>query len=214
MIPTNKNTSKEKHYRLICLNSHGGVLETTKSHIRPISKKKYKTATLSEPLDFILMKRLVASFDNYCKTTGVKNQTLEYKGDSQHNYFGANLQVHDDYGCCFIYPIVFNLVLFTHMRNSFRKNSKSPTNNSIELLKTGQIDLFVYECLAQVDGKINKYIDLYANDKTRDLDDLEEDIEKHLDIYEERFIQNMLCKVLRFVKQPYWSMARISMNTK
>ena len=139
----------------------------------------------------------MTSFETYCNKNNIKNQTIEYNTDLSHNYLGINLQVYDDHGCCFIYPILLTLVFYL--------KSNKRIDNSIKMLQNGQIDLFVYKCLAEIDPRVNKYIELYSNSKTPDLDVLEDHMDEHLDTCQDQFIKSMMEKVLKFVKQPYWS---------
>tara|TARA_B100000925_G_scaffold291821_1_gene281642 strand:- start:14156 stop:15178 length:1023 start_codon:yes stop_codon:yes gene_type:complete len=199
LLPTKKNSSKNKHYKAVCFNSHGGALERTTTHSKKL-KKGFKETTLAEPLDFIIIKKLISSFEMYCNKNKITNQTIAYDTTNAHNYLGVNLQVYDDYGCCFIYPILFSLVFYLQAKPTRKKNA----SKSIAMIENEEVDLFVYKCLAEIDERIHKHIDAYNNSKDCDLDDLEDMVDEHLDKCKDDFIKCMMIKVFKFVQQPFW----------
>ena len=143
LLPTKQNSSKKKHYKAVCFNSHGGALELTVTHSKKV-KGGFKETSLAEPLDFIIVKKLISSFEMYCNKNKITNKTIAYDTTNAHNYQGVNLQVYDDHGCCFIYPILFSLVFYLQAKPTRKKN----TSSSIAMIENVEIDLFVYKCLA------------------------------------------------------------------
>ena len=143
LLPTKQNSSKKKHYKAVCFNSHGGALELTVTHSKKV-KGGFKETSLAEPLDFIIVKKLISSFEMYCNKNKITNKTIAYDTTNAHNYQGVNLQVYDDHGCCFIYPILFSFVFYLQAKPTRKKN----TSSSIAMIENVEIDLFVYKCLA------------------------------------------------------------------
>lgn len=199
LLPTTQNSKKKKHYKAVCFNSHGGALELTTTHSKKV-KGGFKETSLAEPLDFIIVKKLISSFEMYCNKNKITNQTIAYDTTNAHNYLGVNLQVYDDHGCCFIYPILFSLVFYLQAKPTRKKN----TSSSIAMIENGEIDLFVYKCLAEIDERIHKHIEAYNNSEDCDLDDLEDMVDEHLDLCKDDFIKCMMTKVFQFVRQPFW----------
>ena len=199
LLPTTQNSKKKKHYKAVCCNAQGGALELTVTHSKKV-KGGFKETSLAEPLDFIIVKKLISSFEMYCNKNKITNQTIEYNSTAAHNYQGVNLQVYDDHGCCFIYPILFSLVFYLQAKPTRKKN----TSSSIAMIENGEIDLFVYKCLAEIDERIHKHIDAYNNSEDCELDDLEDMVDEHLDICKDDFIKCMMTKVFQFVRQPFW----------
>lgn len=236
------SSSKKKQYDMFYINSHGGALFHTDFHEKPVLVKqskhnmqhtqtsvKIKKTTFDKPIDFIVTNMFVKTLNRYNKSYGV-NARVNYDLSSQHNYLGINLQYHDNHGACFIFPILFNLILHTNYNKYFISKSNTYSiivEKTVEcLLESKQIDLLVYHSLAQIDDRINRYLEKYYMNmrkmerinkrqiKTRacirnalDVEDIKEElydcIDDHLDVYTHRFVKATLTKTMQFIKQDW-----------
>jgi hypothetical protein len=220
-------------YNMFYINSHGGSLLYTNFHEKPIGRKRnsIKKTTFDKSIDFIVNNAFVKALNQYNREYQVKTHVC-YDLTRQHNYLGINLQAYDNYGACFIFPILFNLLIHTNYNKYFiNKNGTYSiiVEKTVEcFLETNDIDLFVYHALAQIDDRINTYLTSYYSNmkelnkqrkkkvKTRTdhlkticmeetQEELYDSIDKHLDIYTHRFVKATLTKTIQFIKQD-WSM--------
>ena len=224
-LQNNVNSSIE--YEMFYINSHGDCMNSTNFHIKETGLNELVTTHFSKPIDFILNELLVNIVNKYNDEYDI-NATLDYSFTKKNNYLGVNIQGHDNYGCCFIFPILFNVVLHTNYDKYFINQNKRYsiiTETTVsQLLESHQIDLFVYHCLAQIDDRMNNYLAKYyssirslekkqkrrltrsslnnIHSSHEELDEeLYDDIDDHLDIYKEKFIKSTLNKTMCYVKQ-------------
>ena len=231
--PITKKGKSTSSYNMFYINSHGGSLIYTNFHEKPIGKtgKRIKKTTFDMPLDFILNNTFVNSLNQYNKEFGLKTKVF-YDLTRKYNYLGINLQVYDNHGSCFIFPILFNLLIHANYSKYFINKSDTYSiisEKTVEcFLESKEIDLFVYHALGQVDDHINDYLVKYYSKLNRltnqinrrmrtrfmsnnmplfgleDIqDELYDSIDHHLDIYTHRFIKNTLIKTIQFVKQDW-----------
>ena len=206
--PIKNKKSKHISYNMFWFNSHGGALKYTNFHYKKLSSTRSKKKLLKEPIDFIIAKQFVKSFTQFTQKNKIKNQTIHYETDYQHNYLCANLQLFDNHGCCFIYPILLNLILHTNYDKYFvnEQNDNIKLESTVSsLLEEKNIELLVYQCLAQIDNRLDKDIITYYETKKDEV--LDDKIEKHLDKYKEKFIKKVLVKTMRYIKHTHWSIA-------
>lgn len=171
----------KNNYDMFYVNSHGNAMYYTNFHIKSqsirnndasslnmrvtLSKTTYKT-----PIDFIVTNLLMKTLNKYHKDYDV-NTYVHYDTTHKYNYLGINLQSHDNHGVCFIFPILFNVILHTNYNKYFIKEYKTISNNKTrkyfmqqtvqQLLETKNITLFVYHALAEIEPKINDYLAKY-----------------------------------------------------
>lgn len=213
--PSTNNTSKKKDYNMFWLNSHGGALKYTDFHYKKLSSTRVIKKQFTSPIDFMIAKQFVSSFQQFTQKNKIKHQTIHYETDYQHNYLCANLQYSDNHGCCFIFPILFNLILHTNYNKYFINDYKDQVKSKstvASLLEEKNIELFVYQCLAQIDNRLHQPILTYYETKEDEV--LDDKIEEHLDHYKEKFIKNVLIKTMGFIKQTYWSIASFNKKSK
>ena len=211
--PSKTNTSKKKDYNMFWINSHGGALNYTNFHYKKLSSKRKIKKQFYKPIDYIIAEQLTSSFKKFTEKYRIKNLNINYKADNEHNYLTGNLQYYDTRGCCFIYPILFNLILHTNFNKYFineHLNKVKAESTASSLLEEKNIELFVYQCLSQIDNRISKYIIEYY--ETNDDEKLDDNIEYHLNKYKEKLIKNVLIKTMGFIKQTYWSVALFNLK--
>ena len=206
--PTKNTKSKHIDYNMFWFNSHGGALKYTNFHYKKLSSTRVIKKLLNEPIDFIIAKQFVESFTQFTQKNKIKNQTIHYETNYQHNYLCANLQFSDNHGCCFIFPILINLILHTNYNKYFineHDNNVKAESTVCSLLEEKNVELLVYQCLAQIDERLNKHIITYYNTKQDEV--LDDEIDKHLDKYKEKFIKKVLVKTIGYIKHTHWSIA-------
>ena len=127
-------------YDCFYINSHGHTIDTQDYYEFIMSKKRSRKIKLSEPVDVVFMKALVAHINN---KSDIK---VNYDGTSKYTYRGANLQAGDNHGVCFIYPLIiwYNFGKFYTksqvLETEFGK-IEIPTGKS--LMKSGQFNHFI-----------------------------------------------------------------------
>ena len=224
--PSKKTASTQ--YNMFYINSHGGSLFYTNFHEKLICRQtRIKKTTFKLPIDFILTQCFVKTINKNNKDYGL-NTRINYNLSDNHNYLKLNLQSYDNYGCCFIFPILFNLIIHTNYNKYFINKNKRYSiiveQTVDQMLENKNIDLLVYHSLAQIDDRINHYLAKYYSDikkqtylrkkqiKTRsnkrdmmDIEDVCEElydsIDNHLDNHKHRFIKSTLTKTMMFIKQ-------------
>ena len=212
--PSRKNSKNKKDYNLFCFNSHGGAQHYTNFHYKKLSSTRKKKIKFTKPIDFILANEFVRSFNRSLNKYSITGQSIHYSETDSHNYLGTNLQSYDNHGCCFIFPILLNLVLHTNYNKYFInecESSNTPCINSTacSLLEEGNPELFVYQALSLIDKRFNKHIVSYYKNKDFDMEDLEEAVDNHLDVYKNRFVKRILTRTIGFIKQPYWQLKSV-----
>ena len=127
-------------YDCFYINSHGHTIDTQDYYEFIMSKKRSRKIKLSEPVDVVFMKALVAHINN---KSDIK---VNYDGTSKYTYRGANLQAGDNHGVCFIYPLIiwYNFGKFYTksqvLETEFGK-IEVPTGKS--LMKSGKLNHFI-----------------------------------------------------------------------
>jgi len=230
--PVSKKGHHCSEYNMFYINSHGGSLFYTDYHEKPIGKNhnRIKKTKFDNPIDFIINQSFVNTLNEYNQYYNLKTR-LCYDLSPQHNYLGINLQVYDNYGSCFIYPILFNILIHTNYSKYFINKSNTYSiivEKTVEcLLESKNIDLFVYHAIAHIDNRINHYLAAYYSDignpvnrknnkNTRskcssviNIEEIQEklynNIDNHLDIRTHRFVKATLIKTIGFIKQD-WSL--------
>jgi hypothetical protein len=209
-----RKTNRLKNYNMFYINSHGESLFYTDFHEKNVSGKNIiKKTKFNNPIDFIINNILVKTINNYNSDFDI-DVKIHYDFSKQHNYLGINLQSYDNHGACFIFPILFNILIHTNYNKYFINKNNTYSiivENTVEcLLQSKDINMFVYHALSQIDDRINDYLCKYygcMKSKTTILnveEELYNDIDEHLCKFNYRFIKSTLTKTMGFIKQD-WS---------
>ena len=128
-------------YDCFYINSHGHTIDTQDYYEFIMSKKRSRKIKLSEPVDVVFMKALVAHINN---KSDIK---VNYDGTSKYTYRGANLQAGDNHGVCFIYPLII-----------WYNFGKFYTKSQVLETEFGKIDVPTGKSLMK-SGKLNHFIE-------------------------------------------------------
>ncbi len=214
ILHPSKKSKNKKEYNLFYFNSHGGAQHYTNYNYKKLSSTRKKKIKFTKSIDFIFVNEFVKSFNRSLNKYSITNQSIQYNETESHNYLGTNLQIYDNHGCCFIFPILLNLILHTNYSKYFInecESSKTPCINSTvcSLLEEKNPELFVYQALSLMDKRFNKHIVSYYRNKEFDMEDLEEAVDNHLDVYKNKFVKRVLTQTIGFIKQPYWQLKSV-----
>ena len=167
MYPKNKS-----EYDCMYINSHGQDMLLTNFYELRISRKRKKTYHFEEPVDILLIKNYLQELQT-CIYEYDLNVKINYNGTKKHNYYGANLQIGDNYGICFSFPLYIwyylttyymdsrTSILIRHGQKQFRQKQIAISSVK-EMLQKKQLIFFVYTCFMDMEdafkgiSKINK----------------------------------------------------------
>ena len=156
LYPSKKRTGNNmiKTYNVYHFNPHGCDSVYTDEYEIYISRKRSKTIHLDVGLDRYVIDKMTKAFNDYTEEYEDKYVSLYYDITKYCNYTGANLQIGDNYGICYIYPfILFNEIAskfdesieFHHFRRQFSRIMPSYKN----LIETEDINKIVYIVLSK-----------------------------------------------------------------
>ena len=126
-------------YDCYYINSHGHTIDTQHHYEFIMSKKRSRTFKLKEPADVVFMKALVA----HVNKGDIK---VNYDGTSKYTYRGANLQVGDAHGICYVYPLIiwYHFGLFYTKRQVLETEfGKIKVSTGKSLMKAGKFNHFI-----------------------------------------------------------------------
>lgn len=165
------------------INSHGdGMRDINVYNYKTKMFKRNKSIKFNTSLDVAFMKKFVNHYNRYCD----KKNKLLFKTTSKHIYYGPCLQVADNHGICFIFPII----LWYYYEKDYNITSK--------MLKKGEIIKFVCHCIKNYHPKLEKIIELKINYKNYD------DVSNTLVKLDYLFVKNACDKTISFMSQKYF----------
>ena len=111
---TNRRDDNIK-YNMFFINSHGNdttkfvsVIKKTKANKTGPRVSKLKNIHISSPIEIYVMRQFKNEFNKYVKKVDleyeIKPCKLHFSGSKRDVYFGANLQIGDIEGLCYVYP--------------------------------------------------------------------------------------------------------------
>ena len=163
------------------INSHGDLMKNI-NEFQYETKRSKRVIKLKfdESLDMLFMKRFVKYLNRNltCK--------LKFEQNSKHVYYGPCLQVADNHGICFIFPII----IWFHYESMY-KTSKS-------ILKKGELTKFVCQSIKNFHPDLQTLIN---NKKTYENCD---DISQTLETLNYMFVKNICDKTISFMSQKYF----------
>ena len=163
------------------INPHGeSMKEINTFQIYTKRSKRAIKIKFQESLDMIFMKRFI-KFLNRKLTTN-----LLFKNNKSHVYNGPCLQIADNHGICFIFPII----IWFHYENTYQTSKNT--------LKKGNLTKFICESIKKFHPKLENIIN---NKKTwENCDDVSNTLEK----LNYSFIKNVCNKTISFMSQKYF----------
>lgn len=184
-------------YDMYYINPHGELVKLYTYYSSVCSSTRVKQHPLDGLLDCIVMKSLA----NYLNET--IDMDIYYDSTSRHNYYGANLQEGDNYGVCFIFPIV----IYYYLGIYYTEKKALKSNNAIKyvdcfrnLLRSGKIDRMVYCCFTNFNKPILDIVFNNLGQKSNPKDDISKCIEKA----QTHFTKKVTNTFISFLSQIYF----------
>lgn len=191
-------------YYVYQFNPHGRCQMDYKGYKKYISRKRMKYYDCGKMLDVYAIEKYVGAM-NRCLDCYTSNKTrLIYNGTKSHNYFGANLQSGDDYGCCYLFPfIIFNdICKYYRLSHVFkRKNGSLQRVRSYKsMIKECKFEKCIYIMLCKylsLDMRDN--IMKFYNKNDDDYEKLEDEFEMYLYKKGSRYIKIIAYNSLKVI---------------
>ena len=138
---------KQKKYVMNLVNPHGQDSKIYHDYLL-INKKDTKTVTkyhFDDIVDIAIIKKMLIAFEKY------SGEKVSYNS-KENTYFGVNLQAGDNYGICFIFPILiwYNLGVF-YSTDKYIGNYK--LKNMKHLLHKNKLNKLIESTLANFTDK-------------------------------------------------------------
>ena len=189
MTPTENDT-----YFVYQFNPHGRCQMDYKGYTKYVSRKRTKFFPCGELLDTYVINNYINAM-NRCLSKYTNNKTkLIYNNTKAHNYFGANLQSGDNFGCCFLFPFIIFIDVCKYYREShiFETSSKRLRFRSYKSLFDEQkFEKCIYVIISKYFKEIsNMTLSFYSKkDCKKDYEALEDSIELNLHNHGNRYIK-------------------------
>ena len=133
----------KNNYKLIVINPHGRDL--TYDYEVIFSSKRIKKIHYKKGIDYEFMNMFMTNLNKYLKKD--TNILVEFDNTEKTFYRGVNLQSGDSRGYCYLFPIVFFHYFRLYFNTSRNLGYNLNFNSSSKLLKSGNIDEFITNCL-------------------------------------------------------------------
>jgi len=184
-------------YKMFYINSHGRDMVSTNFYDFPLTRTRDRHITLNESIDTYVMKYLVERYNERLV------YRIEYKGDKQDTYLGANLQSGDGHGLCYLFPFVI-WYYFCKNYNLTREIGEVTIPTVRKMLLSGNINRFVHSCFTEFDSKFaDKFVENTREfrSKQKSIDTLENLIIKG----GTRFIKKVGNATIGYLTQAYFT---------
>jgi len=219
MIP-----SGESKYNMYYANSHGCDVGEYKAFDLLDGQNK-TTLTFERPCEFVLLEEIAAWFQtsyDFIYSEWGSSVTVCYDDSSAHNYLGPNLQEGDEYGMCFIYPIIifYNWVMYYDVARNFAvEKGEFSVAPLAELMANGYFTEMIAAMFMEYSPEYTRLYGAYLEEfnhhdygkripdekHAKLLGDFTNDLNCTLEEEHSVFIRNMVDTLIRFIKQPFVS---------
>lgn len=191
---------KNDEYHLYYMNPHGDVMKPYTFFEEYITQKRCKNYNFGEnTVDFVVLNSIVQYCNSYFDTN------IIYTMDESHNYYGVNLQEHDNHGLCFIFPSIIYYYFgkyFTEKRELTVKNETKLLPSIKDMLHNGDFNLAIHSCFIDF-NKHYKQVIFDCIDQHFTLNETVEKLEKCLEKYGIAFVKNLSSTMIRFIYNHY-----------
>ena len=199
MTPTENNK-----YFVYQFNPHGRCQMTYKGYTKYVSRKRTKFFDCGQILDTYVINKYISAM-NRCLDKYSKNKNrLLYDASKKHNYFGANLQSGDNFGCCFMFPFIIFIDVCKYYRESHifeTRNKRLRFRSYKSLFDEKKFEKSIYVIISKYFKEISD-MTLSFYSKKRDAEEYEEyedSIENNLEKHGNRYIKiiayNSFCAI-------------------
>lgn len=188
-------------YRLYYVNSHGNDLidietyETIGKTKRSLKELKFDT-----PVDVLIM----MSMANHMKTEW--SNKVMFEDNTEHVYYGVNMQAGDGIGSCYIFPwvIYYNLGKYYDKKRTIKVCGKRVVlDTASSLIKGGKLEKAIQNMFIDFnDTYTNKYmLEEPASDSEDDEQEYMYALENIIEQAGDHFVLNMINSVVMFMEQ-------------
>lgn len=166
----------DEEYKVFHFNSHGCATTLNNCYNKYITRKRYKTIPLDQPLDHYVYTRFIRTVNKH-PTTKIHYQ---YDSTAEFNYLGPNLQYADCSGICFTFPFLIcrNFIMNYRCSSIIALPENMGTirmRSTYTNLRAGLLNTFIYRTM---NVYIKEFVDLLIPDAEIDLtfEDIHESI--------------------------------------
>ena len=191
-------------YEFIYFNSHGNNINTYTTYELLLSSKRLKKVKLPMPYDYIINNALIHDLNEYL-ITYKHNIHVNYETTEAFNYTHVNLQNGDNYGLCFMFPLIiwYNLIYkfkeLLSLTITDENNTKKEfiLESSHTLFKKKKWEQFMTKIFLPYDKEFGKLVFNLKFTNTEEIAAVDTFIEKRGTI----FLKNILNTLLSFLSQ-------------
>ena len=207
-------------YNMFFINSHGNdttkfvsVINKTNRKTGPKSNKiKLKNIHISSPIEIYIMRQFKNEFNKYIKEVDleyeIKPCKLNFSGTKKDVYFGANLQIGDIEGLCYVYPQLiyyyFGRYYDTPRRYDYERKGREYTieiPSMKEMLLQNRMIEFIYSIFIDLNVDFKNEVIGYFNTKTINTKKHIKKIDEFLENKEFSFIYNISIPLFNYTNQ-------------
>jgi hypothetical protein len=146
-------------YQAFYINSHGRDMDDTDLYKRIASSKRTHNVTFDMPAELLFVRELI-DYWNGLLDFNDKKINIEWDTTEKFTYLDTNLQCGDIHGMCFAFPQILLHTLGTNFDSTREFNTtwgKVTLDSSNNLLKNGELRIFVKSAFMEFDKKYEKY---------------------------------------------------------
>ena len=157
MLP-NKETNR---YSMYYFNPHGQYMLDVRVYNYYLTQYRQVELELPLPIDMFIMGTFVESLNNELNKYYCDWKFTDYSPTRWHNYLGANLQISDSKGICY----VFSFIMWYHLHKEYYESHNvngMRIKNYRSLLESGNFELMVYIIFSKYDENLVDLMNFYT----------------------------------------------------
>lgn len=192
-------------YHMYYINSHGhDMKDNTSYETIGRTRRSLKTMKFDVPIDVAIMKSFIA----YMKKEHKK--TIRFENDTEHVYYGVDMQAGDNVGCCYIYPwiIYYNIGRYYDQKRVLTiKHKKRKVKRSLStvatMLQGGNLQSVVQNMFLEYnhDYALKSVMGIPDSDSEEDEKEYMLGLEKIIENDGDYFVYGLIHTVVMFMKQ-------------
>tara|TARA_B100000401_G_C52785410_1_gene710529 strand:- start:626 stop:1669 length:1044 start_codon:yes stop_codon:yes gene_type:complete len=200
---------KNNEYRAFHFNPHGNASNENKYEVY-ITRTRTKEVVLNRCVDQHMIGCIFSKYNTHTKDTG-RNCFIMYETTQYYNYMGANLQVGDSYGICYIYPFILlhELCSNLYQRNvlydsTFKTYRRFPSYK--HMLLHNDLYTMIYTIMSKISPKLkNIYFDYWQRNTNDNVgQECNSLMENKIAHYNTHFIKELLYTYVAYLSQPFY----------
>ena len=177
---------KNNKYHVYQFNPHGRCQLDYTGYTKYISRKRTKYFDCKKGLDLYVIGKFIDVMNKSIKTYHKNGVDLLYNDTPYHNYFGANLQSGDKFGCCYLFPFVIFYEFCIYYRRShllkYDKDCYYRFRSFKSLFKECKFEECIYVMMSKYFKEFKiRVIESYKLNLFKNTEELEDELESILE---------------------------------